>query len=150
MRPTRSPLRQPAFQKLLAVFVLNGTASAIPATLVLFFVQDRLQASPSVEPAFLATYFLCAALSIPLWVKLVARIGLDTDLPGKHWTYRVAFRRWVDAALVNATVAGLTSAQSTVLLWNVTHGVCPPSVDQVVRAQAPPLPLRAGSCGRRL
>jgi Na+/melibiose symporter-like transporter len=71
-----SPLRQPGFQKLLAVFVLNGTASAIPATLVLFFVQDRLQASPATEPAFLATYFLCAALSMPLWVKLVARLGL--------------------------------------------------------------------------
>jgi GPH family glycoside/pentoside/hexuronide:cation symporter len=70
------PLRQPAFQRLLAVFVINGTASAIPATLVLFFVQDRLQASPSVEPAFLATYFLCAALSIPLWVRLVTRFGL--------------------------------------------------------------------------
>jgi GPH family glycoside/pentoside/hexuronide:cation symporter len=71
-----SPLRQPAFQKLLAVFVLNGTASAIPATLVLFFVQDRLQASPATEPAFLATYFLCAALSMPLWVRVVARLGL--------------------------------------------------------------------------
>lgn len=75
-RPTRSPLRQPAFQKLLAVFVLNGTASAIPATLVLFFVQDRLQASPALEPAFLATYFLFAALSLPLWVRAVARFGL--------------------------------------------------------------------------
>jgi glycoside/pentoside/hexuronide:cation symporter, GPH family len=76
LRPGPSPLRQPAFLRLLAVFVINGTASAVPATLVLFFVQDRLQASPSVEPAFLATYFLCAALSIPLWVRLVARIGL--------------------------------------------------------------------------
>jgi Na+/melibiose symporter-like transporter len=71
-----SPLRQPAFLRLLAVFVLNGTASAVPATLVLFFVQDRLQASASVEPAFLATYFLCAALSIPLWVRVVGRLGL--------------------------------------------------------------------------
>jgi glycoside/pentoside/hexuronide:cation symporter, GPH family len=71
-----SPLQQPGFRKLLAVFVLNGTASAIPATLVLFFVQDRLQASPATEPAFLATYFLCAALSMPLWVKVVARLGL--------------------------------------------------------------------------
>lgn len=44
---------------------------------------------------------------------VVSRIGLDTDLPGKHWTYRLAFRRWTDAALVNAdgirrkVVAGL-------------------------------------------
>jgi glycoside/pentoside/hexuronide:cation symporter, GPH family len=73
---TRSPLRQPAFRRLLAVFVLNGTASAIPATLVLFFVQDRLQASAATEPAFLATYFLCAALSMPLWVGVVTRLGL--------------------------------------------------------------------------
>ena len=34
--------------------------------------------------------------------RVVSRIGLDTDLPGKHWSYRVAFRRWVDAVLVNA------------------------------------------------
>ena len=72
----RSPLRQPRFLKLLAVFVLNGTASAVPATLVLFFVQDRLQAPRAIEPAFLATYFLFAALSLPLWVRLVGRLGL--------------------------------------------------------------------------
>ncbi|WP_066271689.1 MFS transporter [Hydrogenophaga palleronii] len=71
-----SPLAQPAFRRLLLVFVLNGTASAVPATLVLFFVQDRLQAAPEMEPAFLATYFLCAALSMPLWVKAVTRLGL--------------------------------------------------------------------------
>jgi glycosyltransferase involved in cell wall biosynthesis len=34
--------------------------------------------------------------------RVVSRIGLDTDLPGKHWTYRLAYRRWVDAVLVNA------------------------------------------------
>ncbi len=71
-----SPLRQPRFQRLLAVFVVNGTASAIPATLVLFFVQDRLQASTQTEPAFLAVYFLCAALSLPLWVRVVGWLGL--------------------------------------------------------------------------
>ena len=71
-----SPLRQPAFLRLLGVFVLNGTASAVPATLVLFFVQDRLQAPAALEPAFLGIYFLFAALSLPLWLKLVGRIGL--------------------------------------------------------------------------
>ena len=58
------------------MFVVNGTASAIPATLVLFFVQDRLQASAQIEPAFLALYFLSAALSLPLWLRLVPRLGL--------------------------------------------------------------------------
>ncbi len=74
--PLWLPLRRAPFRRLLAIFMLNGIASAIPATLVLFFVQDRLQAPQRIEPAFLGLYFLCAALSIPLWLKAVARIGL--------------------------------------------------------------------------
>ncbi|HTH10904.1 MAG TPA: MFS transporter [Acidovorax sp.] len=70
------PWGRPAFRRLLTVFVLNGIASAIPATLVLFFIQDRLQAPPAQEPMFLAAYFVCAALSIPLWLRAVARWGL--------------------------------------------------------------------------
>jgi GPH family glycoside/pentoside/hexuronide:cation symporter len=70
------PLRSPGFRRLLAVFMLNGIASAVPATLVLFFIQDRLQAPPALEPLFLGCYFLCAALSIPLWLAVVKRLGL--------------------------------------------------------------------------
>ena len=70
-----APWRQPGFARLLAVFMLNGTASAVPATLVLFFVRDRLQA-PAQEAAFLAAYFVAAALSLPLWVRAMARFGL--------------------------------------------------------------------------
>ena len=70
------PWTRPAFRALLAVFVVNGIASALPATLLLFFIQDRLQAPPVWEPLFLGSYFLCAALAIPLWLKLVGRIGL--------------------------------------------------------------------------
>lgn len=64
----------PGFRRLLAVFLLNGTAAAIPATLLLFFVRDRLQ-TPAAEPLFLASYFLAAAASLPLWLRLVARLG---------------------------------------------------------------------------
>ena len=77
--PTRSlwlPWSRPSFRALLAVFTVNGIASAVPATLLLFFVQDRLQAPPSAEPVFLGAYFCCAALSIPLWLRLVGQIGL--------------------------------------------------------------------------
>jgi Na+/melibiose symporter-like transporter len=70
------PLQRPAFRRLLAVYLLNGIASAIPATLILFFVQDRLQAPPAMEPVFLGSYFLSAALAIPLWLQVVKRIGL--------------------------------------------------------------------------
>jgi GPH family glycoside/pentoside/hexuronide:cation symporter len=56
------PFTRPAFRALLAVFMVNGIASAVPATLLLFFVQDRLQAAPEWEPLFLGSYFLeCSA-----------------------------------------------------------------------------------------
>jgi Na+/melibiose symporter-like transporter len=69
------PFATPQFRALLAVYLVNGIASAVPATLVLFFIRDRLQA-PSFEPLFLASYFAAAALSIPLWVRGVSRFGL--------------------------------------------------------------------------
>lgn len=69
------PWRHAPFRRLMAVFVISGLASAVPATLVLFFIQDRLQA-PRLEPLFLATYFVAAALSMPLWMRAVARWGL--------------------------------------------------------------------------
>ena len=70
------PFKHSNFKRLLLVFMLNGTASAVPATLVLFFIQDRLQAPSSMEPLFLGSYFLAAAVSIPLWLAIVKRIGL--------------------------------------------------------------------------
>lgn len=70
-----SPWRDAAFRRLLSVFMLNGVAAAIPATLLPFFVVDRLQA-PGLLPLFLLSYFAAAALCLPLWVKAVARWGL--------------------------------------------------------------------------
>lgn len=70
-----APLRTPAFRRLLVIYLVNGIASAVPATLVLFFIRDRLQAA-AFEPLFLASYFAAGALSMPLWVRLVGRLGL--------------------------------------------------------------------------
>ena len=72
----RLPFSTSAFRRLLAVYLVNGIASAVPATLVLFFIRDRLQAS-SFEPLFLASYFAAGALSIPLWVRAVRWWGLE-------------------------------------------------------------------------
>jgi glycoside/pentoside/hexuronide:cation symporter, GPH family len=74
--PLWVPFTRPGFRALLAVFVVNGIASAVPATLLLFFVQDRLQAPPATEPLFLGSYFVCAAVGIPAWLALVKRMGL--------------------------------------------------------------------------
>ena len=70
-----APLGVPAFRRLLAIYLVNGVASAVPATLVLFFIRDRLQAQ-AFEPLFLASYFAAGALSMPLWLRAVARLGL--------------------------------------------------------------------------
>jgi Na+/melibiose symporter-like transporter len=70
------PWRHAGFRRLLLVFVLNGLASAVPATLVLFFVQDLLQAPKAMEPLFLGLYFATGALSFPLWLKVIDRMGL--------------------------------------------------------------------------
>ncbi len=70
------PFESTAFRRLLAIFVVNGIASAVPATLVLFFIQDRLQAPVAQQGLFLGAYFLCAALSIVLWLRAVQRFGL--------------------------------------------------------------------------
>ena len=70
------PFSRPAFRALMAVFVVNGIASAVPATLILFFVQDRLQAPAGMEALFLGSYFVCAALALPLWLRVVPHLGL--------------------------------------------------------------------------
>ncbi len=69
------PWTTPAFRRLLLIYLLNGIASAVPATLVLFFVQDRLEAG-AYQGLFLGSYFAAAALAIPVWVRIVARFGL--------------------------------------------------------------------------
>ncbi len=73
-QPLLGVLRDRRFLALLAVFALNGIASAIPATLLLFFVDDVLRAKDW-EPVFLVSYFLAGALAMPLWVSLAARLG---------------------------------------------------------------------------
>lgn len=79
--PLLHPWRHPQFRRLIGVFMLNGLASAIPATLVLFFIQDRL-ATPALQPVFLATYFIAAAAGLPLWMRCVTRWGLASSWLG--------------------------------------------------------------------
>lgn len=129
----RLPWTRSAFRRLMAVFVLSGMGSAIPATLVLFFIKDRLLV-PEMEPAFLATYFVCAAASIPLWLRLVKRWGLArtwlagmllaisvfgwtaTLGAGDHWYFLVVcalsgIALGTDLALPGALLAGVIGQQ---------------------------------------
>ncbi len=69
-----APFRHSQFRWLFAVFMLNGIAAAIPATLFLFFANDRL-GLPQYAGMFLLLYFVAAAVSMPLWVTLARRHG---------------------------------------------------------------------------
>ena len=70
----RGVLDDGRFRRLLAVFVVNGIAAALPATLVLFYVADVLQAE-AWSGAFLALYFVSGVAFLPLWVVLARRFG---------------------------------------------------------------------------
>lgn len=70
----RAPLRNARFRWLLSVFAVNGIAAAIPATLFVFFASDRLQLG-AWTGLFLVLYFVAAAIALPLWASLAARIG---------------------------------------------------------------------------
>jgi len=54
------PLRNPRFRRLALVFLINGVAAAVPATLLLFFAADVLQRA-DLTPLFLLVYFISGA-----------------------------------------------------------------------------------------
>jgi Na+/melibiose symporter-like transporter len=133
----RLPLRRPAFRRLLAVFVLNGIASAVPATLVLFFVQDRLRAPAALEPAFLGLYFVMAAASIPAWLRIVKRFGLARSWLG-GMCMSVAVFAWAGAMgagdavpfLVVCALSGFAIGSDLVLPSALLAGIIADAGDQ--------------------
>jgi len=68
------PRRNGAFRRLAGIFFINAVAVAIPATLALFFIADRLQLA-QLTGLFLALYFLSGAAGLPLWTRLADRLG---------------------------------------------------------------------------
>lgn len=74
--PLALPFQSAEFRRLLLIYLINGTASSIPATLVLFFISDRLLANQH-EALFLTTYFAAAGLSVPMWLRCVKAWGLS-------------------------------------------------------------------------
>lgn len=70
----RHAFRDRRFVRLVGIFLLNGIAAALPATLVLFFVADVL-AAEAMSGIFLALYFIAGVAGLPLWVLLARRIG---------------------------------------------------------------------------
>jgi GPH family glycoside/pentoside/hexuronide:cation symporter len=55
-------------------YLFNAIAVAIPATLVLFYIDDVVQ-MPDQAGLFLGLYFLAGMLTLPVWVAVSDRIG---------------------------------------------------------------------------
>ena len=64
-----SPIR-----KVMFFYLLNAISAAIPATLILFYIDDVLQL-PGQAGLFLGLYFIAGLLALPIWVRLSDRIG---------------------------------------------------------------------------
>jgi Na+/melibiose symporter-like transporter len=62
----------------------NSTANAIPATLFLFYISYVLKA-PEYAGLFLFVYFICAAISVPFWLKVAKTKGKH-----KTWLWSIA------------------------------------------------------------
>jgi Na+/melibiose symporter-like transporter len=111
--PWRQLFAHRAFTRLLAVFMLNGTASALPATLVLFFVADVL-GDASRAPLFLLIYFAAAAIGMPLWIRLGVRLGakrawlfgMVASVLAFAWAFALGPGEWVAFGVICA-VTGL-------------------------------------------
>lgn len=70
----REALANHQFRRLLPIYFLNSVSVSIPATLALFFINDRIQA-PHMTGYFLAIYFIAGAAGLPGWIMLARRIG---------------------------------------------------------------------------
>ncbi|WP_081623601.1 MFS transporter [Hoeflea sp. 108] len=98
----RFVVRNRPFVRLIVAFLLNGFGNAIPATLFLYFVSERLGAAELRGP-LLFLYFLCGILGVPLAVWLASKAG-------KH-------RTWCGAMTIACAVfalAGFLGAGDTV------------------------------------
>lgn len=74
LRQFLRPFANPAFARFVPGYLLNAVASALPATLVIFFIEDILRL-PDYSGLFLVLYFLAGAAGLPLWVALSRRVG---------------------------------------------------------------------------
>jgi glycoside/pentoside/hexuronide:cation symporter, GPH family len=90
------------FRRLIAAYLINGVANAMPAQLFLFFVQYRLT-TPEMAGLALLAYFATSLLGVPLWLKLSRRFG-------KH-------RVWCAAMLWNMGWFALTLALGPGDIW---------------------------------
>lgn len=105
----RGAARNAPFRLLVAAYVVNGLANALPATLFLYFVSERL-GRPDLQGALLGAYFLAGLASAPLWAWAGGRFG-------KH-------RAWCAAMVGACAVFGLALLVDGPQDWGLFLAVC--------------------------
>lgn len=70
-----APLKNPRFRRLLAVFIVNGSAIGIAVSVLLFYVEYVLKGTVAQAGYVLLVYFMSAAASVPLWLWLSRRVS---------------------------------------------------------------------------
>ncbi len=73
-RSFASALSVPAIRRVMFFYLLNAISAAIPATLILFYIDDVLEL-PGQAGLFLGLYFIAGLVALPVWVRLSDRIG---------------------------------------------------------------------------
>jgi Na+/melibiose symporter-like transporter len=85
-----APFRQRRFRALFLVLMINGVAASIPATLFLFFAEDRLRLGANAG-LFLLLYFASAAASMAVWPAVAQRVGEARAWAGSMLATAVVF-----------------------------------------------------------
>lgn len=70
-----APLKNPLYRRLLAVFVVNGSALGIAVSVMLFYVEHVLGGGKLQAGVILLAYFVSGAASVPLWMFLSRRLS---------------------------------------------------------------------------
>ncbi len=70
-----APLKNPLYRRLLAVFVVNGSALGIAVSVMLFYVEHVLGGNKLQAGMILLAYFVSGAASVPLWMFLSRRLS---------------------------------------------------------------------------
>ncbi len=125
-----------AFVALLLPYFINAIAVAVPATLVVFFINDRLQA-PQYIAAFLSTYFVAAAIGLPCWVRAANKWGVAFSWRTGMLLAMLAF---ISASLLGAgqVIPFFVICAASGFALGADLALPPVLLAQVIDAEAPP------------
>ncbi len=120
-------LQQAKLRELLGTMGINALANAIPPTLILFFLQDYLGATPNQASGLLAAYFVAAAAAVPFWswaahrfrAKTVWIIAMSIAVAAFGWTLTLdqsGLMAFTAICLITGTVLGAELVCPPILL----------------------------------